>query len=428
MILIIKHYFDNNSLKKIIGIGIIGLFFAFQGNTVYASDPSSWAEKEIDALKDWGIYTEAMTSDYQDQVSRAEFAELVVLTYERLVNDIDSVYNNTAPFVDTSAESIIKAYELGIIQGTDETHFSPDLLINREQMMVIYIRLIELVQSELGLTLLSTQADLKLFQDYEMVSVWAIEGIGIGISSGLMTGNQGFLSPKTLTSKEQVLLVNYRIIEIFLAIEGFQLIEKQSALETILQEGLVTCDVLNMRSEPTTERSNNVIGKLYRYNKITIHSFDGIWYYVQTVDGSYGYVHGDYIKIYEKTNNTTELRETIKETALAYIGTPYRYGGTSLTGGLDCSGFTQSLYGLFGYNIGRSGTDQSRNGQAIGYEELMVGDLVTYGYNGRINHIALYIGNGQIIHATTSAGVKVTAMIGYLNQPLIGYTRMIFVH
>lgn len=99
--------------------------------------------------------------------------------------------------------------------------------------------------------------------------------------------------------------------------------------------------------------------------------------------------------------------------AQQFVGNPYRYGGNSLTSGIDCSGFTQQVMAKFGYSISRTSSSQSGNGRAVSTSNLRAGDLVFYGDGGSINHVAIYIGGGQVVHASNSApyprgGIKIS--------------------
>lgn len=99
--------------------------------------------------------------------------------------------------------------------------------------------------------------------------------------------------------------------------------------------------------------------------------------------------------------------------AQQFIGNPYRYGGNSLTSGIDCSGFTQQIMAKFGYSISRTSSSQAGDGRAVSTSNLRAGDLVFYGDGGSINHVALYIGGGQVVHASNSApyprgGIKIS--------------------
>lgn len=109
------------------------------------------------------------------------------------------------------------------------------------------------------------------------------------------------------------------------------------------------------------------------------------------------------------SGKATGTRAEIVAYAKQFEGNPYVYGGTSLTDGADCSGFTMSVYKHFGISIGRSSRDQAANGKTIAISDLQPGDLIFYGSKGYINHVALYIGGGRIIHASTaSTGIKIS--------------------
>lgn len=99
--------------------------------------------------------------------------------------------------------------------------------------------------------------------------------------------------------------------------------------------------------------------------------------------------------------------------AQQFVGNPYRYGGNSLTSGIDCSGFTQQIMAKFGYSISRTSSSQAGEGRAVSTSNLRAGDLVFYGNGGSINHVAVYIGGGQVVYASNSApyprgGIKIS--------------------
>ena len=99
--------------------------------------------------------------------------------------------------------------------------------------------------------------------------------------------------------------------------------------------------------------------------------------------------------------------------ALQFRGNPYVYGGTSLTNGADCSGFVQSIYKHFGVSLPRTASAQASAGRYVSWGDLQPGDLVFYSGNGgqSVTHVAIYIGNSQIIHASTpSGGIKTSSV------------------
>ena len=101
-------------------------------------------------------------------------------------------------------------------------------------------------------------------------------------------------------------------------------------------------------------------------------------------------------------------RQEIVDFALQFVGNPYVYGGTSLTNGADCSGFVMSVFAQFGYELPRVAAAQCAASEKKDVSNIEVGDLVFYG-DGGIDHVALYIGDGKIVHASTAAtGIKVS--------------------
>ena len=102
-------------------------------------------------------------------------------------------------------------------------------------------------------------------------------------------------------------------------------------------------------------------------------------------------------------------RTAIVAYAKQFLGNPYVYGGTSLTEGADCSGFTMKVFEHFGISTGRSSRDQAAKGKEIPIDSVQPGDLLFYASGDYINHVALYIGGGQIIHASTPKnGIMIT--------------------
>ncbi len=99
---------------------------------------------------------------------------------------------------------------------------------------------------------------------------------------------------------------------------------------------------------------------------------------------------------------TTASRQALINYAKQFLGNPYVFGGTSLTDGADCSGFVQQIFKYFGITTGRSSRDQIEKSQAITFEELQPGDLVFYASGDYVNHVAIYAGDGVIIHAANS--------------------------
>ena len=103
------------------------------------------------------------------------------------------------------------------------------------------------------------------------------------------------------------------------------------------------------------------------------------------------------------------VAENLVEYAKQFVGYPYVYGGNSLTNGTDCSGFTKLIYAQYGIDLPRVAYDQSYVGVEVPISNIQIGDLVLSGYSGKTHHVAIYIGDGQIVHALNSnVGIVIT--------------------
>lgn len=118
-----------------------------------------------------------------------------------------------------------------------------------------------------------------------------------------------------------------------------------------------------------------------------------------------------------------ELRNNLVSYAKRFIGNPYVSGGNSLIHGTDCSGFVKLVYSKYGYELPRTTTEQYYSGTAISIDEIEIGDIISYGYNGNITHSAIYIGNGKIVHAATPADGIIISDINII--PIMGVRRII---
>ena len=108
----------------------------------------------------------------------------------------------------------------------------------------------------------------------------------------------------------------------------------------------------------------------------------------------------------------------IAQYACQFVGNPYVPGGTSLTNGADCSGFTQSVYRVYGYSLPRNSSSQRSAGREVSYEEAQPGDLICYA-----GHVAIYLGNGRIVHASS---VKTGIKYGYATyKPILSVRRIV---
>lgn len=159
----------------------------------------------------------------------------------------------------------------------------------------------------------------------------------------------------------------------------------------------------------------------------------GDWIEIE-LDSSTGYVASEYVSVAFGLNTAVKytppkeeveatLRDRIVSYAMQYLGGRYVWGGTSLSKGVDCSGFTMKIYEHFGIYLSHYSGSQAYEGSKITRSQLKKGDLIFYAKNGTINHVAMYIGDGMVIHArSTRRGICITDM--YYRTP-VRYVRYI---
>lgn len=217
------------------------------------------------------------------------------------------------------------------------------------------------------------------------------------------------------------------------------------AKQNVKKVAKIQTETLRVRKKAST--NSKIVTLASEDDKLKVKKQTDDWAKVK-VDGQTGYVSKDYAKVtysfgkaksmkqIQAEQEAKEAKKRAEEAARSksvsttssgssatgsriasyaqqFVGNPYRYGGNSLTSGIDCSGFTQQIMAKFGYSISRTSSSQSGDGRAVSTSNLRAGDLVFYGDGGSIDHVALYIGGGQVVHASNSApyprgGIKIS--------------------
>lgn len=209
----------------------------------------------------------------------------------------------------------------------------------------------------------------------------------------------------------------------------------------------VNTNGINVRTYPTQD--SKIIRQFNKGQRISVHYEVGDWYYISLgTEEFFGFVHQSYIddpylnlvakkdisqvkevKVKEipKADPKVAKANALIDNAKKYVGNPYRYGGNSLTKGVDCSGFTQQIMKKSGISLQRSSAAQyANNGVKVSKNNLKPGDLLFYGYKGRVSHVAIYIGNQQVVHANdVRTGIAVGRAFPTRGKPFIGAKRVI---
>ncbi len=185
----------------------------------------------------------------------------------------------------------------------------------------------------------------------------------------------------------------------------------------------VTASSLNIRSAPSTE--SNVLGQIPQGQVAQITGVNKGWLQVK-YNGVQGFVSPEYIEIVAGQAQENTGAAAVITYAKQFIGTPYRYGGSSPSG-FDCSGFTSYVYKHFGVNLSHSSRAQYSQVTKVSRSELQAGDLVFFTNGGTsIGHVGIYVGGGQFIHSP-SAGRSVcieSMSSGYYASHYVGGGRV----
>ena len=185
--------------------------------------------------------------------------------------------------------------------------------------------------------------------------------------------------------------------------------------QTISTKATVNCDSLMVREEPTTEA--NAISSVTQGKKVeVVEELDG---WVKVVSGNKeGYISADYVTVgldiptaVTKDQASANGGGNVVSNALQYVGGRYVWGGESLKSGVDCSGFTMKIYEQYGVYLPHSADAQMDMGTRVnGLSEAQPGDLVFYGSGGYASHVGIYMGDGQIVHASSArTGIKISS-------------------
>lgn len=191
------------------------------------------------------------------------------------------------------------------------------------------------------------------------------------------------------------------------------------AKEVVSLIAIVNTETLKVREQPNTDCA--VITLIPRNEELEVEEVMENGWVKFMLDDEEAYVSGEYIDVEERLETAVTLQElsygqgisdtrvSLVQYAKQFIGNPYVWGGTSLTNGADCSGFTMSIFKKYGVSLPHHAASQAQLGTKVTLAEAQPGDLVFYAKNGSINHVGIYIGNGQIVHASSpKTGIKIS--------------------
>jgi len=194
---------------------------------------------------------------------------------------------------------------------------------------------------------------------------------------------------------------------------------KAKAQEVVYTVAKVNTQTLKVREQPSTECP--VITLVAQDERLEVVEQQPQGWAKIMLDDEEAYVSTDYCVVEEELETAVTMKELLYgngvsntridlcQYAKQFVGNPYVWGGTSLTKGADCSGFVQSVFKKFGVSLPRTSREQAGVGTKISLADAKPGDLIFYAKGGTINHVALYIGDGQVVHASNPrTGIRIS--------------------
>ena len=402
---------------------------------------SSWFAPYYKEMQELGILPSSFTSgDLTATITRGEMCELAVVAFEKATGNVIDELERTDYFTDTTDKNILKAYEYGIVSGYPDGSFQPGKTLTRQEFFKIIQNFCE------AAAYTSTRSkDLSAFADSGSIGSWAREAAQLCVSNaffdGTKTGSSYYLRPTAGASRQEAMVMFLRAYKdvrqwYYVNITTASVEINESDLNVTVTETsktmYVSTDTLNVRDSWLS--TSTKVGTLTRNQSVTVTgSCSNGWYRIK-FEGHTAYVSGKYLSDEAGassssggTSSGSGTATDIANFAMSFVGYSYVWGGMSPSTGFDCSGLMYYVLTQYGYSMKRVANDQMTQGTAISRDNLQVGDLVFFGYGSYANHVGMYIGNGNFVHASTpSTGVRVNSLNEtYYNTRYIGARRII---
>lgn len=392
---------------------------------------SDWFKPSLSEMQELNLLPDSFSGlNLSGNITREEMCRLAVHALEVITGyAIDPERSDY--FSDTTSASVVKAYELGIVSGYPDGTFKPNNYLTRQEFFKI-------VENFCNAAAFLPNADgsyLSSFSDAFAVAVWAKEAAQICVKYGYVNGrgygDKAYLEPGGHATRQEAMAMFLRayksVNEYYYYIKNAQVVVDQntgsggfngenSVVDNVAVTGvdkhmMVTTSGLNIRTGWSTNAS--LLGTVGYGTDLTVTGLcENGWVQI-LYKGQTAYVSGEYVSDYQQVSqDASQSALEITNFAMTFVGYPYVYGAEHPDHGFDCSGLVYYCFGQYGHKLMRTADDQMKNnGVAVSRDSLQVGDLVFFGSGSYANHVGIYIGNNNFVHAANpSSGVRVSSM------------------
>ena len=387
---------------------------------VGAANYSPWFTREYDEMANQlGIVPVSFQNmDLTQLISRQEVCDFAVPMFEVLTGN-HITPERTDYFTDTTNENVIKAHELGIINGYTDGTFLPGKGITRQEVFQVLVNFCKAAGYS---PKVPANINLSDYADGNAVGTWAVDAAKICLLHGYVQGDANkALKPQASITRQETMAMFSRCYKGLL----------EYYLNVVTAKFSVNTAALNVRSAATTD--STVVGKLNGGTVVSANSMGSSTWYRFLYNGNVCYISSDYLSPYtepapgQSSGNVPQTANDIVNHALQYLGYRYVYGAESPKSGFDCSGLVYYVFGQHGYKMNRTADGQMDQGTPVPTENLRPGDLLFWGYGNYSNHVGIYIGDGNFVHASNpTSGVRISAMSEtYYAKRYLGARRII---
>lgn len=397
-----------------------------------AANYSDWFRSSYQEMETLGLLPDAFkNADLKVKISRVEICSIAIPALEKITGDLIEPERDDY-FSDTKDIYVRKAFERGVVNGYTDGTFQPGKMLTRQEFFVVLVNFCNAASMQPD----PSGASLSAFSDANGVAAWAYNAAKVctkyGFVNGAKVGNSLQLKPWDSLTREEAIAMFLRcykgLNEYYYYVKNAKVVAYSAsgnltmvgdvAVSDASAQMAVKASQLRVRSLPSTNGS--VLGTLAGGAAVTVTGVCSNGWFRLNYAGKIGYVAGEYLvpkgseapPAIPANTMASEKAVSLANQAMQFIGYRYVYGGKSPSSGFDCSGLVYYVYcTLGGISMNRVADDQMDQGKPVDRNNLLAGDLVFFGRGSYADHVGIYIGSNNFVHASNPrSGVRVSSL------------------